>query len=300
MLRFDRPLAVAVLFLVGTVVSARAQVSDHLKCYQVRDPLSLKGTADLNTSAFGLDPGCKISKTKFFCVPGTKTNIAVIDKTTKLPITPLPVSGPDPGDRVCYKAKCPVAVIPDQAITDQFGTRTVTTFKAAYLCTPAVRSTFQRFVDNGDGTVTDHNTGLQWEKKQNLDSIPNLADPRDADNVYTLTATIGGTPLNGTAITDLLDKLNGAAGPITCFANQCDWRLPTLQELESILIAPFPCGHNPCIDPSFGPTSSAGYWSATTLAILPSNAWIIGFSSGLDLNGFKSGLSHVRAVRAGS
>lgn len=42
-----------------------------------------------------------------------------------------------------------------------------------------------RFVDNGDGTVTDHQTGLQWEKKQNLDDVTDFADPHDADNYYT-------------------------------------------------------------------------------------------------------------------
>ncbi|MFI5364319.1 MAG: hypothetical protein ACHQ4J_01725 [Candidatus Binatia bacterium] len=44
--------------------------------------------------------------------------------------------------------------------------------------------TAARFVDNGS-TVTDNLTGLQWEKKSNLDGTLNLADPHDADNVYT-------------------------------------------------------------------------------------------------------------------
>jgi hypothetical protein len=43
-----------------------------------------------------------------------------------------------------------------------------------------------RFVDNGDGTVTDNQTGLQWEKKTTaVGSVANLADPHDVDNAYT-------------------------------------------------------------------------------------------------------------------
>ena len=41
-----------------------------------------------------------------------------------------------------------------------------------------------RFVDNGDGTVTDTETGLMWEQKRNFDTFVDLADPRDADNLY--------------------------------------------------------------------------------------------------------------------
>src|SRR5262245_27270599 len=43
----------------------------------------------------------------------------------------------------------------------------------------------ERFVDNGDGTVTDQTTGLVWENKENQDGIADFADPHDADNTYT-------------------------------------------------------------------------------------------------------------------
>lgn len=42
-----------------------------------------------------------------------------------------------------------------------------------------------RYVDNGDGTVTDTQTGLMWEMKDNLDGLPDYANPHDADNTYT-------------------------------------------------------------------------------------------------------------------
>jgi hypothetical protein len=138
MLRLDRPFAVAVLVIVTAAASAHAAVNDHLKCYKVKDALNLAAVVDLNSPQFGLEAGCKVSKAKFFCVPATKTVVSAEDKKTHVPITPLPVGGPDPGDRVCYKVKCPEPFPPDTQVTDQFGTRTVTKFKTSLLCTPAV------------------------------------------------------------------------------------------------------------------------------------------------------------------
>jgi hypothetical protein len=47
----------------------------------------------------------------------------------------------------------------------------------------------------------------------------------------------------------------------------------------------------------FGPTVVGGYWSASTLPFLASNAWNVGFANGFVLDDFKSNASHVRAVR---
>ena len=135
----SRLLLVALTLLFLHAGPAHAQVADHLKCYKVKDPLKLRGTVDLDTPQFGVDPGCRISKAKLFCVPATKTNVAVTNKA-KEPITPSPVTGPDPGDRICYTVTCPTAVA-DQEVTDQFGTRTVEKLKASLVCTPAVKGT---------------------------------------------------------------------------------------------------------------------------------------------------------------
>jgi hypothetical protein len=97
-----------------------------------------------------------------------------------------------------------------------------------------------RYVDDGDGTVSDLNTGLMWEQKRNLDGTQNYADPRDADNDYTWCAgtfpncAAATDPPDGTAYTDFLGKLNGDTSSdgstVTgCFANHCDWRLPTIE-----------------------------------------------------------------------
>ena len=67
----------------------------------------------------------------------------------------------------------------------------------------------ERFVDNGDGTVTDRETGLQWEQKVTGSDGPNLADPHDVDNEYTWSEGGDFTAPDGTAFTDFLVKLNG-------------------------------------------------------------------------------------------
>src|SRR5207253_7844159 len=41
-----------------------------------------------------------------------------------------------------------------------------------------------RYSDNGDGTITDYETGLMWEKKVCMDGIWDAANPHDADNAY--------------------------------------------------------------------------------------------------------------------
>jgi len=131
----------AVLSVVLVAAGVHAQVDDHLKCYKIKDELNLKGIVNLDSPQFGLESGCKIGKAKLFCVPVTKTVIEAEDKKTG-PISLLPVFGPPaPGDRVCYKVKCPklLTPIPDQEISDQFGNRNVSKFKDFLLCTPAVK-----------------------------------------------------------------------------------------------------------------------------------------------------------------
>ena len=156
------------------------------------------------------------------------------------------------------------------------------------------------FEDCGDGTVADPQTGLQWEKKTDEGSV------HDKDNLYTWST---GSPYDpdGTAFTDFLAKLNdpvfGGASSATvvtgCFAGRCDWRLPNIVELQTIL----DCTHgDPCVDPIVGPTSSAVYWSASTNEPQdpPAHAWVARFSDGFVGLTFKEAGLVVRAVRAGS
>ena len=122
------------------------------------------------------------------------------------------------------------------------------------------------------------------------------------NNVYEWSNT--DTDTDGGAFTDFLDKLNDqtfgtAATPnaVTgCFAGHCDWRLPNIVELQTIL----DCGFGPpCIDPIFGPTASSVYWSAST-SVNPIFVWLAFFNDGGANIFFKTNALYVRAVRAGS
>jgi hypothetical protein len=145
-----------------------------------------------------------------------------------------------------------------------------------------------RFTDNGT-TVTDNLTALQWEKKT-ID-----ATVHDVGNFYSWSATPPFTAEDGTAFTNFLPALNSGG----CFAGQCGWRLPTIYELQTILLAPYPCVTSPCIDPVFGPTVAVSYWSDTTRATSPNNAWGVDFTDGFVFFDVKSHNGAVRAVRAG-
>jgi hypothetical protein len=155
-----------------------------------------------------------------------------------------------------------------------------------------------RYIDNRDGTVTDLNTGLVWEKK----SPAGTGDVHDVLNTFTWST---GSPYSGTVFTSLLYSLNGGTssdGVSTsgCFTGHCDWRLPTIEELQGILLHPYPCTiQNPCIDATFGPTADTYYWSATSYAGDPNVPWVVRFGDGIVNHGDNPSNSFARAVRGG-
>jgi hypothetical protein len=161
-----------------------------------------------------------------------------------------------------------------------------------------------RFRDNGDGTVTDYDTGLQWEQKNDAGGGQNISNPHDVDNLYSWSGT--GTAPDGSAFRSFLSRLNnctaGALLNFSGFAFHCDWRLPTLDELQTILLAPPPCsGVSVCIDPIFGPTTAESYWTLTGHTDHPDSAFDVYFGPGSLGPGFgtKTNLVRARAVRGG-
>jgi len=171
-----------------------------------------------------------------------------------------------------------------------------------------------RFHDNGDGTITDNQTGLMWEKKDDAGGI------HDKDNTYTWST---GSPWNpdGTAFTAFLATLNTPP----CFAGHCDWRLPTsagssgypttgqAEELQSIAdgIAPGCEFGLPCVPAAFNINCTPGcsgtgcsctavseaYWSGSTFSAYPFNAWGVYFYFGYVSYYGKTDYLYVRAVR---
>ena len=161
-----------------------------------------------------------------------------------------------------------------------------------------------RFVDNGDGTVTDTRTGLMWEQKTgtyNADGIVvctgfNCPDPRNVNNVYPWTPT---TPPYDGVLLDFLAKINctafmpgGRCGP----GLYRDWRIPTIAELQTIA----DCSFRGCIDPIFGPTAASFSWSSSVRADFNALVWGVSFEDGTAWPTDKSNAAYVRAVRGGS
>jgi hypothetical protein len=151
-----------------------------------------------------------------------------------------------------------------------------------------------RYGDNGDGTVTDYATGLQWERKDG-----------DLGGICLIFSGVVSHCVNTTYTwADAQSFVSGASADGTTVASfragYADWRLPTIVELETILLAPYPsCGTIPCIDPIFGPTAAGFYKSATTNANGPSNAWDVNFNNGDVGYSTKDNNGYVRAVRTG-
>ena len=131
-------LAVTTLFAMTAAATTALAQFDHLKCYKAKDQKTFKrAQADLTAlqTQFGVAESCSIKpKAKLFCVPVSKTVTAIEQGQD----TPFPAE--DLGfDRLCYKVKCPKVTISPEQVSDQFGTRTIEGFKAAMICTPAVK-----------------------------------------------------------------------------------------------------------------------------------------------------------------
>ena len=148
-----------------------------------------------------------------------------------------------------------------------------------------------RYGDNSDGTVTDYDTGLQWEKKTGgVADLCLLGDVHCVNDRYDWNGAnlfVDGSA-DGTTVTSFL-------------AGYADWRLPTIAELRTIVDETVPgCGSGgPCIDPVFGPTAAYYYWSATTNADFPDYAWNVNFGNGFVSLADKNNNFAVRAVRTG-
>jgi Protein of unknown function (DUF1566) len=145
------------------------------------------------------------------------------------------------------------------------------------------------YADNGDGTITDLNTGLMWEKKSDDGTI------HDKDTEYTW----------NDAFAVHVAGLNAPAG----FAGYNDWRVPNYKELVSILSFET---ENPAVEPAFDTACGGGcevstcsctaasyYWSSTTRPGVPNNAWAVNFAFGDPTGRTKTLTHHVRAVRGG-
>lgn len=118
------------------------------------------------------------------------------------------------------------------------------------------------FVDHSNGTVTDQATGLVWQQ------------------------TDDGTTKTWQGALDYCNTLT--------LASSSDWRLPNIKELRSIVDE---SRFSPAIDPVFSGINTS-YWSSSSNAYDPDNAWFVYFVSGLvNFYDKTSSSYYVRCVR---
>jgi hypothetical protein len=130
----------------------------------------------------------------------------------------------------------------------------------------AMQTAATRFVDNGDGTITDTTHGLMWSKSTLCASEVNHAE---AEKIC--------------AALDL--------------AGHTGWRLPTVEELFALADR---IKVRPAIDTdAFPDTKSDWYWTSTLHASDSSFAWFVNFHDGNSNDCHRDNSSaFVRAVRS--
>ena len=179
-----------------------------------------------------------------------------------------PVGLPDTGQTICYDGNGTMIPCDSATCAGQDG-----------LYATGCPNGENRFVDNGDGTVTDTCTGLMWQQ-----------DTADT---------------NGDQQIDRNDQLPWCEALAYCenlsLAGHDDWRLPNVRELQSIVDygrfnAIHPIFHWNLVD-----SWELFYWSSTSLhQTSPAYAWIVDFSYGEVRSFYPPAFSsYVRAVRSG-
>ncbi|HNQ87981.1 MAG TPA: DUF1566 domain-containing protein [Verrucomicrobiota bacterium] len=127
------------------------------------------------------------------------------------------------------------------------------------------RQPMHDFVGNGDGTVTDRDTGLTWQQTE----VASAASWESA--------------------LDYAESLS--------LAGRADWRLPNIKELQSLNDET--CT-SPSVDTNFFPAAKpARYWSSTTEINGTHRAWYVDFQLGIVGYDSKATNFWVRCVRGG-
>jgi len=144
-----------------------------------------------------------------------------------------------------------------------------------YMVWPVRGGSAKRFIDNGNGTITDNRSGLIWTKNANC--------PRQKKNWEMAVAYVN----NLAAKTcDLMDG-----------SKQGDWRLPKIAELNGLIdfsqSKPALPKNHPFED------IRSDYWSATTSTSPTTQAWTVNFKEGGVYTNIKSRPLWVWPVRGG-
>lgn len=136
-----------------------------------------------------------------------------------------------------------------------------------------------RFTVNSNGTVQDKQTGLIWQR---------CSAGQSWDNVNN---TCSGDATTYTWKNALIYAQNST------FAEQNDWRLPNIKELESIV--ELAC-YAPAINETLFPnTALSYYWTVSANVIGHNSAWIFNFDNGYGNHNGRNRNYYVRLARGG-
>jgi len=140
-------------------------------------------------------------------------------------------------------------------------------------------------VDAGNHTVTDTVTGLMWD--QCTYGKTTTSTPCDTGRVVSYIWVEG-----------LKKSVEANTAGYKGFS---DWRLPNRNELESISKIDFDPNGGPTVDTTVFPSiQPVIYWTSTTYAIDPAQAWVMFFNNGLSVQRNKtSDFGAVLLVRGG-
>ncbi len=155
--------------------------------------------------------------------------IAVL--TTALPLCAEAMQWPDTGQRNCYDNEKVIPCPADES-------------SPFYGQDAQYEGTVRSYTKLGTGgvelpdsatewiMVRDNVTGLIWELKDSMDGSTNYANLHDADNIYTwCKRSIGaGTCGDATNTEDFINAMNSET-----FGGYTDWRLPTVNELSTLI-----------------------------------------------------------------
>lgn len=153
-------------------------------------------------------------------------------------------------------------------------------FLMAQSCNPEIRKSApdNRYKDNGDGTISDLQTGLMWQKcaigQSGEDCAEGKAVAFQWDNAKQQDSNFN-------------DK-GGLAG-------HTDWRVPKIKELRGLV--ELSCW-SPSINITFFPnTPDSNFWSSSPYSGYSRNAWYVSFANGSAAFNHANLKHYVRLVR---
>lgn len=134
-----------------------------------------------------------------------------------------------------------------------------------------------RFADNGDGTVTDRYTGLIWLQDANRFGVVNWEQGLQICNT-----------------------LAGGSGGLSDGSVAGDWRLPNVNEMESILDLDNASGPALETPNPFVNLQPANYWTSTSTASFPALGWYVALAVGCPVFDLKFNVMRIWPVRGES